>query len=95
MAKKTAKINPAAEVRKLLETGKVVIGADRVEKLLRQGKLAKVLVTSNCPDEKKQDIMHYARTSKAEFVQLEMENDELGVACKKQFAISVIGLLKE
>ncbi len=94
MAKKI-KVSPAAEIKKLLETEKIVIGADRVEKLLRQGKISKVFVTLNCKESIRDDIESYARISKTEFVQLEIENDEMGIACKKPFSISVVGVVKK
>ncbi len=96
MAKKSkVKLSPAAVIKKLLETEKIVIGADRVEKLMRQGRISKVFVTLNCKESVRGDIESYARISKAEFVQLDIENDELGVACKKPFSISVIGVVKK
>ena len=83
------------KVRKELETEKIVIGAERVGKLLKQGKIKKVMITSNCREDVKEGIESYAKISKTEFVQLEIENDELGIACKKPFSISVVGVVKE
>jgi large subunit ribosomal protein L30e len=93
--KKVQTANPAQELRKLLETGKVVIGTDLVMKQMKLGKISKVFLTVNCPDEVKEEIEHYAKISKAEVVLLQIPNDELGVVCKKPFSISVAGILKE
>lgn len=92
--KKSAKASPAAEIRKLFEAGKLVIGAERAAKLLKQGKIEKVFIASNCRGDVKEDMESYARISKAELVQLDIENDELGIACKKPFSISVVGVVK-
>jgi len=95
MAKKPAKTtSPASEIRKLLGTKKIVIGTERVMKQLKAGSIEKVFVTSNCPEDIREDISRYARISKAAVVELEMPNDELGIVCKKPFSISIVGIVK-
>ncbi len=95
MAKAKKTVGPAVEIRKLLGTGKLVIGTERVIKGLKRGEITKVLITSNCPEDVKEDITNYAKISKAEVVQLKIPNDEMGVVCKKPFSISVAGIMKE
>ena len=90
MAKKTT----SADIKKLVKSGHILIGTDRVVKSLRLGKVQKVLMSSNCPSGVEKDIMHYAGLSGAEFEKLEFPNDELGVICKKPFSISVLALPK-
>ncbi len=79
-----------AEIRKLLGTDKLVIGTDRVVKLLRAGDLKQVLVASNCKTEVREDVEHLA--GDAEVVALDVTNEELGVFCKKPFNIQVLGI---
>ncbi len=81
-----------AEIRKLLGTDKVVIGAERVRKLLRKGELKQVLVASNCTPKVLSDISHYSSQAGTEVVQLDVPNEELGVYCKKPFNIMVLGI---
>ena len=95
MAKKTKKESPAVEIRKLLETKKLILGTERVVKQLKAGKIAKIFITSNCRDDVKKDILNYARIAKAEVVELDMPNDEFGVVCKKPFSISILGVAKD
>lgn len=96
MAKKSKKTAGSAdEVKKLAASKKIVIGTKRVMKMLKAGKISKVFVTSNCPKGVKEDIGRYASISKADVVQMDMPNDELGVVCKKQFSISIVGVSKE
>jgi large subunit ribosomal protein L30e len=84
-----------AEIKKALKTkGKAVIGTARTIKKLKLGKVEKVYLTSNCPDEVKEDIKYYAKLSGAKVVQLKQPNDELGIVCKKPFAISVLSIAK-
>ena len=96
MAKKKAQTeNPAYELRKLMETKKVIVGTDRVIKQLKLGKISKVFLTVNCPEDVKADVGAFAKISKTEVVQLDIPNDELGVVCKKPFSISIAGIIKE
>jgi len=81
-----------AEIRKLLGSGKLVIGTDRCLKLLRQGKLKKVMLASNCNAIVVEDVQRYSGQTGAEVVVLDVPNEELGVFCKKPFHISVLGI---
>lgn len=85
----------AAEIRKNLEEKKIIIGTDRTIKNLKLGKIKKIYVTKNIPEDVKKDIEHYSKLAKVEVVALKYANEELGVICKKPFAISVVSLLKE
>ena len=87
------KIN-AAEIKKILKSGNIIIGTDRTIKNLRNGKVEKVLISSNCPAKVEKDISYYAGLSGAEFHKLDFPNDELSVICKKPFSISVLAVLK-
>ena len=77
------------EIDEALKQKNLVIGSERVLKLLRADKLKKVLVAKNCKDEVMEEIKRYS--SDVDVVELDVPNDELGVMCKKQFSISVIG----
>jgi large subunit ribosomal protein L30e len=95
MAKKAKKPSSPAEIRKLAESGKLVMGTERAIKQLKQGKVKKVFITSNCPGDVRENVKRYARLSKVEVTELEIPNDELGVICKKPFSISIAGVVKE
>jgi len=93
MNKMAKKIN-AAEIKKMLKSGNVIIGTERALKKLKLGKIQKVLVSSNCPSNIENDVNYYAGLSGAEVNKLDYPNDELGVLCKKPFSISVLALVK-
>ena len=80
------------EIRKLLGSDKLIIGTDRVLKLLRDGELKKVVIAANCKDEIAQDVTYYSGLNGVEIVKLTESNEELGVFCKKPFNISVLGI---
>jgi ribosomal protein L30E len=82
------------EIKKNLKTDKMIIGADETVKALKAGKLKKVWLSSNCKESVKKDITHYCGLSGTELEQLDLPNDELGVACRKTFSISVLSILK-
>jgi len=84
----------SAEIRKLLADKRLVLGTERALKLVRQGKLAKVYLSSNCPPKLKDDLTRYCSMNGIDCQELPVPNEELGVWCKKPFAISVIGVLK-
>ena len=86
------KEDPIKEIRKGIELKKAIIGTERVIKGLKKGEVSKIFLSSNCPNDVKETIQHYSNIAKKPVVELEQPNDELGILCKKQFSISVIGL---
>ncbi len=84
--------NEETLLKQALTEGKVVIGTQRVLKLLKQGKLKKIYLSSNCPDKVLSDIQYYSKMTKVAVVKLKKPNDELGTFCKKPFSISVLGV---
>ncbi|MEM4336860.1 MAG: ribosomal L7Ae/L30e/S12e/Gadd45 family protein [Candidatus Woesearchaeota archaeon] len=82
------------DIRKLLNTKKLIIGTDRSMKNLKIGKLSKIYVSKNCPNNIKEDIKYYGGLAGTEVIELEETNEELGIACKKPFFISVVSVLK-
>ena len=82
------------EIKQLLKTRKVVFGTEQVIKKLTQDKIEKFFISSNCKDETKKDLQHYAKIGKVEEIYLKSSNKEIGIMCKKPFSISVVGVLK-
>lgn len=77
----------------LLENSKkLVFGAERNLKLLKDERLKRIYLASNCKDDVKKNIKHYGKNT--EIIELENTNNEIGIVCKKPFSISVIGLVK-
>lgn len=84
----------ASEVKKMLKEGKVVIGTERTLKSLKKGEVEKVIITDNCDEKILDDIKHYGSLSDVEILRIGLPNEELGIICKKPFAISVLSILK-
>ena len=81
-----------ALLKKSLNEKKVVMGTDQTMKLLKQGKLKKIYLASNCSEKTVVDIKHYSKLANVPVVKLSRPNDELGIFCKKPFSISVLGI---
>ncbi len=84
----------AANIRKIAEGKKAVVGARRVLALLRRGELDAVYLASNCPALLRADVSRLAKLSGAKAEALDLPNDELGTLCRKPFAIAVLGVRK-
>jgi len=90
MVKKQA----SSDIKKDLKTRKVVIGTKVVMKNLRLNKLEKIYLASNCNESSKKELEYYSKLLKIPVIKLKQPNDELGVICKKQYSISMLGVLK-
>jgi ribosomal protein L30E len=88
------KIDVIAEIKKGMKGKKLVIGVNRTIKNLKLGKLEKVLISSNCPAQIKLDVKTYGKLADCSVQELSISNEELGIICKKQFSVSVLGIPK-
>ena len=82
------------ELRKNVQSSKLVIGLREVRKMLKQDKLSRVFVASNLPEDSMIGMRQSCEAANCELVELAIPNDELGVMCKKPFSIVAVGVLK-
>lgn len=94
MAKKKVLDKKLAEIKKLLEEDKIIIGTNATTKQLKLGRIAKIYLSKNTPKEVKGDIEYYSKLGGVEIVNLDQNNEELGTVCRKPFPISVLGVKK-
>jgi len=80
------------DIKKLLETKKLIFGTSKAMKLVKAGKLSKVFISSNCPQSVRESLARYAKIAGASVIELDHTNSQLGTLCKKPFAISVLGV---
>ena len=90
-----AKKQSLSDIKKDLKTRKIIIGTKVVMKNLKLNKLEKIYIASNCNENSKKELEYYSKFSKIPVIKLKQPNDELGVICKKQYSISMLGVLKE
>jgi len=91
MAKKEEVSKDLKELKAKLQENKVVVGADRVLKSLKDKSLSKVFLASNAPKKIREDMQYYAKLTGTSISELDLDNEELGLFCKKNFLIAVLG----
>jgi ribosomal protein L30E len=82
----------ANELKKIAKASTLVIGKDKVLKLLRTNQLESVYLALNAPRDLLEDVKKYALLNNVLCTELEVPNDDLGVICRKPFNVAVIGL---
>jgi large subunit ribosomal protein L30e len=92
MAKKVVE-GIVAELKKLMASEKLVLGSERTIKMLRDGKISKVYLSSNCDKGKKEAVMYLCKLDNVPVEQLDKSSEDVGVICRKPFSISIIGVL--
>ena len=83
------------DFKKLVKEGKAYVGTKETLKQIKQGGVKKVYLASNCPASVKTDVKKYAELSSTEVEELAVPHEALGIICKKQFSISVLGVKKD
>ena len=94
MAKKKEVSEEIKLLKSKVQENKAVIGFETVLKQLKKGKLSQIFLANNCPEKTRGDISHYAKLIDVPLVNLGINNEELGVLCKKNFFISVMGIVE-
>jgi ribosomal protein L30E len=77
------------DLKEDLKKGKPIYGTENTIKKIKLGKMKKIYVASNCKD--KQILISYAQQFGVDVVELEENNAQLGVICKRPHLISVLG----
>ncbi len=78
------------DLKKILKEKKVMFGTNQTIKGLKTGKVKEVFLANDCPEKVIEDIEHYASFSKIIINKLNQSKKDLGLVCKKNFAICVI-----
>ena len=95
MAKKKELSEEIKLLKEKVKEGNAVIGTDRVVKELKKGSLSQVYLASNVSSSVEKDINTYAELINVPVIKLELNNEEMGVLCKKNFIIAVLGIIGE
>ena len=78
-------------LRSAISTGKVFFGIEETKKALSKGDAKLVILSSNCPDQFKDNLTGIKKFSTYNF---KGTNVELGSACGKPFTISILTIVK-
>ena len=89
-----AKIDLNREIRRAVDTGKIVFGEKQTEKSLNAGKAEAVILAKNAKKNAREKIAHFAHTFKIPMIEFEGTGLELGAVCGKPFTISALAVAK-
>ncbi len=78
------------EIRRSVDTGKVLFGTRSVEKILLKDSAKLVIFSSNIPSFEKERLMHFSNVSGTPFLDFEGNALELGRVCGKPFVVSTM-----
>ncbi len=78
------------ELKKVLKEKTLVFGTKVTLRNLKQEKTKHVLLSANCPKVLADEIQRLAKMAGAEVTMLDIPDKEIGLVCKKRFAISVL-----
>lgn len=83
------------ELRRAVDTGKVVFGTEQVLKDLRDRKAKLILVASNAPALEKRKLEAFAKETEIQVIQSWFTNNQLGSLCGKPFGIAALSVRDE
>jgi large subunit ribosomal protein L30e len=79
-------------IQEKVKAKEVVLGYNRVMKLLKTGKPKMIVIANNIPKEKKEALLHNAKLAKVEVKEFDNDNVNLGLICGKSFSVSVLAI---
>ncbi len=81
------------EIKTVLKTGKVTIGAKRSIKAIKLGKAKAVIIASLIPKHIEEDVKYYAKLGGIKVIRYKGSSYDLGTLCGKPFPITTIAIL--
>lgn len=83
----------AREIRKAMETGKIILGTDKSLKALKSGDAKLIIYSANCNKESKEDLDYYSKLGSVQTLEYKGTGVDLGMVCGKPFVVSMIAVL--
>ena len=80
------------EIRRAVDTGKVVFGFKQAEKILLKGNAELLIFSNNAPKASRERIQEYATIAGIPCYDFEGSSLELGAICGKPFMVSVVAI---
>lgn len=77
-------------IRVAVDTGTVTLGSGKSVQALKLGKGKLVIIASNCPEETREDVMHYSKLSDIPVYTYEGSSVDLGSVCGKPFTVATL-----
>lgn len=77
-------------IRVAVDTGNVTLGSLKSIQGLKLGKGKLVILAQNCPEDIKEDVMHYSKLSEIPVYDYKGTSVELGSVCGKPFTVAAM-----
>jgi len=78
------------ELKTALKEKNIIIGLKQTLKNMKKGGVKAVLLASSCKQEAKEKVEYLAKLKGVKVIELDLPSDEVGMICKKQYAVSVL-----
>jgi large subunit ribosomal protein L30e len=86
----TTKIDVNKQIHIAVKTGKVALGVKEALEAAKFAKAKLLILASNCPENAKEDITHYAKQGAVPVHAYPGSSLDLGSACGKRFVVAVL-----
>ena len=83
------------ELKTSIRTGKVILGAKRTLKIVKNSRAKLIIVARNAPETFKERIKYYASLAKYPVWEFPGTSLELGSLCGKPFSVSALAVIDE
>ncbi len=87
-------MNIERAIRKVVDTGEVILGAKESIASVMDKKARLVLVAENCPKDLKDDLDHYANLSNIYVYNFPGSSMEMGAVCGKPYVVSMLSVIE-
>ncbi|HLC93373.1 MAG TPA: 50S ribosomal protein L30e [archaeon] len=87
-----ANVDAPKEIRRAVDTGKVVFGTQQAEKSLKNGSAKLIIIAKNAPQITSEKLVSFAENGKTPHFVFEGTGIELGSVCGKPFTISAMAI---
>lgn len=77
-------------IRVAVDTGNVTLGSVKSIQGLKLGKGKLVILAQNCPDDIREDVLHYSKLSDIPVYDYKGTSVELGSVCGKPFTVAAL-----
>jgi large subunit ribosomal protein L30e len=77
-------------IRDAVDTGNVTLGSVKSIQGLKLGKGKLVILAQNCPDDIREDVLHYSKLSDIPVYDYKGTSVELGSVCGKPFTVATL-----
>jgi len=81
-------------ILKAEKENKVIFGAKKTIKALKNKEAEEVYIASNCPEHIKKTLKSLTDLNNIQMIELDKDSEEFSASCKKSFSISVACILK-